>query len=126
MYAASAHSQRLFSRVPFSAPVLLQVGQQAFDVSLLDISLKGALIETAAPLQTSLEQSCRLTLTLSADGQQIEMAGRVAHCEGQHVGIRCEHIDLSSLTLLRRLLELNTGNSEQMDRELSQLFDQRP
>jgi hypothetical protein len=46
----------------------------------------------------------------------------VAHLEGQHIGIECQDIDLASLTHLRRLVELNTGDSELMDRELSHLF----
>ena len=50
------------------------------------------------------------------------MVGKVAHLENCNIGIRCEHIELASLTLLRRLLELNTGDADLMDRELSQLF----
>jgi hypothetical protein len=49
----------------------------------------------------------------------------VAHLEGSNVGLKCEHIDLNSLTLLRRLLELNTGDTDLMDRELSHLFAKR-
>ena len=72
-----------------------------------------------------LDDSCRLQLPLTNNGDTIEMTGKVAHLEGCNVGLKCEHIDLNSLTLLRRLLELNTGDTDLMDRELSLLFVKR-
>ena len=115
----------MFSRVPFSAAVTMQLGHQTLDVTLLDIALKGALAETATPMPLQLNDPCKLLLPLTDDGQAIEMTGRIAHLEGCKVGLKCEHIDLNSLTRLRRLLELNTGDAELMDRELSHLFAQR-
>jgi hypothetical protein len=50
------------------------------------------------------------------------MAGMVVHLDGHHIGIECQNIDLTSLTRLRRLIELNTGDTALMDRELSHLF----
>jgi hypothetical protein len=50
----------------------------------------------------------------------------VVHLEGVQVGMTCEDIDLQSLTRLRRLLELNTGDADLMDRELTHLFVKRP
>ena len=51
----------------------------------------------------------------------IRMEVAVAHIEADHVGFRCEHIDLDSITHLRRLVELNVGDSDILDRELSHL-----
>jgi hypothetical protein len=126
MNTIAADGQRIFSRVPFSAPVTLHLAQQTLDVTLLDIALKGALVGTASPMALTLQQPCRLLLPLSDDGEGIEMSGRIVHLEGNHVGMKCEDIDLPSLTQLRRLLELNTGDADLMDRELSLLFSQRP
>jgi hypothetical protein len=50
------------------------------------------------------------------------MSGSIVHLDRQHVGIACDSMDLTSLTRLRRLIELNTGDAELMDRELSHLF----
>ncbi len=125
MNVIPAESHRLFSRVPFSAAVTLHLPGKTLEVSLLDIALKGALVGTDVPEDIGLQAPCRLMLPLSNDGEMIEMAGTIAHLEGCHVGLRCEHIDLASLTLLRRLLELNTGDADLMDRELSQLFSTR-
>ena len=73
-----------------------------------------------------LGDKCRLTLPLTEGGESIHMSGKVAHLEGCNIGMACEDIDLQSLTQLRRLLELNTGDADQMNRELSQLFVKRP
>lgn len=125
MNVIPAESHRLFSRVPFSAAVTLHLPGKTLEVTLLDIALKGALVQTKVPEVIQLQAPCRLMLPLSNDGETIEMAGTVAHLNDRHVGLRCEHIDLTSLTLLRRLLELNIGDADLMDRELSQLFAPR-
>ena len=126
MNVIPAESHRQFSRVPFRAAVTLHLPGKTLEVTLLDIALKGALVQTNVPQDIQLQAPCRLILPLSNDGETIEMAGTVAHLKDCHVGLRCEHIDLTSLTLLRRLLELNTGDADLMDRELSQLFASRP
>ncbi len=122
MNTIPAEGHRIFSRVPFSAPVSLHLSHQTLDVMLLDIALKGALVQTSTRQALQLQQPCRLVLPLTSDGEVIEMTGRLVHLEGRNVGLKCEHIDLPSLTRLRRLLELNTGDADLMDRELSMLF----
>jgi hypothetical protein len=117
--------QRHFSRVPFHAPVHLYLKHQTLDVELLDIALKGALVKTTAPAIVALQDECRLVLCLAHDDMDIEMRGQVVHLEGHNIGMACQDIDVSSLTCLRRLLELNTGDADLMDRELSLLFAKR-
>jgi len=117
--------QRHFSRVPFHAPVHLYLKHQTLDVELLDIALKGALVKTTDPSIVALQDECRLVLCLAHDGMDIEMHGRVVHLEGHNVGVACQYMDVSSLTCLRRLLELNIGDADLMDRELSLLFAKR-
>ena len=70
-------------------------------------------------------EQCRLVLPLTEGGEGIVMVGRIVHLENQHVGIECQDIDVASLTQLRRLIELNTGDGDLMKRELSQLFVKR-
>ncbi len=116
---------RIFSRIAFSAPATLHLQTSTLPVDVLDIALKGALVRTHAPEALQLEQPCSLLLPLAGAGEAIELKGRVAHLEGRNVGVRCEQVELASLTLLRRLLELNTGDADLMDRELTQLFAPR-
>lgn len=122
----SSHIKNLrhFSRVPFGAEVLLHLHDRTLNVHLIDIALKGALVRTATLQAQALvpEEKCRLVLPLTDGGDAIIMAGKIVHLEGQHVGIECQDIDIGSLTQLRRLIELNTGDADLMTRELSQLF----
>jgi hypothetical protein len=118
---------RYFSRVPFHAEVELQLQERAMHVQLVDIALKGALVRATAAHAHALvpQESCRLVLPLADGGDSIVMTGKIAHLEGAFVGIECLNIDLSSLTQLRRLIELNTGDAELADRELAHLFTPR-
>ena len=113
---------RHYARVPFVAAVLLHVQDQTLKVQLIDIALKGALVQVDTAQKLALHTPCRLELPLADDGDGVVMSGAIVHVDGQHVGIECLNIDLTSLTRLRRLIELNTGDPELMDRELSHLF----
>jgi hypothetical protein len=113
---------RHYARVPFAAAVLLHVQNQTLKVQLIDIALKGALVQVNSTEKLTLHTPCRLELPLADDGEGVVMAGVIAHLDGQHVGIECRNIDLTSLTRLRRLIELNTGDPDLMDRELNLLF----
>ena len=126
MIATLDTNLRRFSRVPFHATAQLLVQGRIIAVSLLDIALKGALLATAAPEGLRLQEKCRLMLTLTDDGDAITMDGSIAHLDGTQVGFQCLEIDISNMTRLRRLLELNTGDVDLVDRELGQLIQRRP
>ena len=122
MKTAPVKSLRHYARIPFDADVQLHVQGQTLAVQLVDIALKGALVQTDAAHMLNLYQPCRLLLPLADDGEGLVMAGQIAHLEHGHVGIECLDIEVTSLTRLRRLIELNTGDTQLMDRELSHLF----
>ena len=125
MKPASDSDQRLFSRIPFHAFVQFHLGPEVHPAHLLDIALKGALVELRQPVENIRGKICKLTLKLGRDGEAIVMDGVVVHQSGQHIGIKCRHIDVDSLTSLRRLVELNLGDMTLLDRELSHLFNSR-
>ncbi len=113
---------RHYARIPFDAAVHLQLRGLDMTVQLVDIALKGALVETALAPTLSLHEPCRLVLPLAEDGDGVVMTGKIVHLSDKLVGMECMDIELTSLTRLRRLIELNTGDTELMDRELSNLF----
>ena len=51
------------------------------------------------------------------------MLGTVVHIDSQHIGLRCDSIDLDSITHLRRLVELNSGDPSMLEREISALVN---
>ena len=46
------------------------------------------------------------------------MRGAVAHRAADTAGIRCDEMDLDSVSELRRLVELNLGDERMLHREL--------
>ncbi len=85
-----------------------------------DISLKGALLEMEEIGSIRSGDRCRLQIDLSPE-ISIRMQMTVMHVAGQRLGLRCDEIDLDSITALRRLVELNSGDPILLERELGAL-----
>lgn len=125
MNTTNDNESRHFSRITFRAEVQLQIHliDEMQIASLLDISLKGALVKTENTIDKALNgRSCNMMLTLGRDGENITMQGKVVHQAGSLIGIDCLHIDLDSITNLRRLIALNTGDEILLERELSEML----
>lgn len=97
---------------------------QRLAVKVLDLSLKGALLRLPAGQQVKPGDPCLLSVALSQMDVGIAMAGEIAHveAEGTRVGLLCRSIDLESITHLRRLLEVNLGDAQLLERELKALI----
>jgi hypothetical protein len=115
-----AIERRNFWRAVFHSPVRLTTHDGRAHARLLDISLKGALLEMPDGWRGKPGDACQLLLELAPD-TTITMETTVAHGEGTHVGLRCASIDLDSITHLRRLVELNSGDPALLDREFGSL-----
>lgn len=111
-------TRRQFSRIAFDAGVVLQTSSGKHACKLVDISLKGALVERLTPWAERMGEPCSLVVQL-ADDTAIRMTGEIAHVEGGRLGLHCRDIDLDSVTNLRRLIELNLGDEAALNREIS-------
>ena len=116
----SDRRQRRFTRIPFDVPVTLNSAAGSWDAELIDISLHGALIKAPAQMAAATEHQYRLSVHLDG-GHNICMDVVIAHQRDDELGLRCVDIDLESVTHLRRLIELNLGETELVERELSAL-----
>ncbi len=113
--------RRTFWRAAFHSPVRLTTHTSQGYAQLVDISLKGALLEVPPTWEATMGEECKLRLDL-APGTTISLWGTVVHIAGQHVGLRSDNIDLDSITHLRRLVELNAGDPAILEREISALI----
>jgi hypothetical protein len=116
---------RRFSRIHFDAIVQLNIHliDDIHAAHLLDISLKGALVKTNKPITTFIKQrSCIMTLTLGDHDQKITMQGKIIHHEGALIGIESLHIDIDSITNLRKLIQLNSNDEKSLETELSHML----
>ncbi|VAW85912.1 hypothetical protein MNBD_GAMMA16-1700 [hydrothermal vent metagenome] len=116
--------KRRYSRIPFNAQSSLHYDNKVLDCYLVDLSVKGALVELLPPHdfhQVETNQNAQLELVLLEMEVAINMSVRVAHHNNRTLGLSCESIDSDSMGHLRRLLELNTGDPDLFNRELLQL-----
>jgi hypothetical protein len=118
---APPEERRRFTRIRFHRPAELDLFAERVTCELLDVSLKGALVEVPAGFRGAAGQPCALTIRFDAGDAVIRMDGQIAHREGGQVGVRCTGVDLESISHLRRLVELNLGDEELLQRELSAL-----
>jgi len=97
------------------------VDETFYEVSIHDISLNGALI-TAVESDTAIKGKLGTLSFFLSDGEsQVTMHIAVVHEAEDETGLQCNAIDIDSVTHLRRLVELNLGDSEQLNKELNQL-----
>jgi len=112
------NEQRHFHRIFYKSQVTLSHESTQWPCELIDISLHGCLLRfDKAWEQHNLETLYTLTLELS-ETTLITMGISVSHVIGNDVGFKCEHIDLNSISTLRRLVELNLGDSNLLERDL--------
>ena len=116
-----SNERRRFSRVLFDAHVELAQGDLQWCASLLDISLKGLLLQQKLPPEVDTHQPVLVKILLN-DNTSIAMATTVAHKHNNQVGMVCISIDIDSVCHLRRLIELNLGDAKAAERELSELM----
>lgn len=122
---SKADERRRFSRIAFHRPAELDVRIAQGTCEVLDVSMRGALVEVPHRFPATVGQPCTLAIRLDAGEAVISMQGVVVHREGAQVGIRCVEIDLDSISHLRRLVELNVGDEDVLHRELSALVGRR-
>ncbi len=113
--------RRHHSRISFDAQAYLRSDTMVWQTQLIDISLKGALLARPADWQGAPGESYRFELLLDDEQTEIRMTVTVMRAQADRIGLRCDHIDIDSVTHLRRLIELNLGDPELLQRELAGL-----
>jgi len=114
--------KRHFTRFKVDGVTEVLYLKKIFPAELLDISLKGALITKPANVELPLGSVCEIHIKLEGSDIAINMGGHIAHRLETQVGICCDHIDLDSLTHLKRLVELNLGDESLLEREIQELI----
>lgn len=115
--------RRQHARIAFQCPAVLTLDDGTHRASIRDPSLKGALVELTTTTHLPIASHGRLEVTLDhGTHTRIHMGCQLAHYHGRLAGLLCTSIDLDSITHLRRLVELNLGEPELLERELSALI----
>lgn len=120
-------TQRRFARVKIPLPVRIRCPGAALRGTILDVSLKGILVElnTAG----SLNDDCiaePLNVQILSDPDQtvlVDLTARVVRESNRTLALAWSSIELDALTHLRELLQYNGVEEHQLSRELSELLD---
>ncbi len=118
-----SEQRRSFQRIQFDADTQVSQGDKKWSVELIDVSLNGILFKQ--PKDWLIHPGHPLNIRISlADDSHIKMETQLIHSTQSQVGCHCLHIDLDSITLLKRLIELNLGSDEFIEREFSALLSE--
>ena len=112
--------RRNFQRIKFSSTSMLKVGDTPYQGDLLDISLNGALLQFAASPPIHQGEIYDLEIRLPASDISMNFKVALVHSDdGNEYGFKFISQDIGTITHLRRLVELNIGDSDKFDREFS-------
>ncbi|MDO8404902.1 MAG: PilZ domain-containing protein [Pseudomonas sp.] len=114
--------RRRFKRIAFDARTELSQGEFTWPVKLIDLSLKGLLIEKPEPWLGNPDWHFLVDIHLNED-VEIKMDVMLTHDDHGQLGFVCKHISLESIERLRRLIEFNVGDPKELERELGALIE---
>lgn len=112
--------KRLFQRVLFSHDAKLLIDDVTHTIQVLDLSLHGFLCTRPTNSNINIDDKCVLRLKLD-DQHVIVMTAIVAHIAKNCIGMVCHHIDIDSISELKRLIQLNLANDELLHRDIDEL-----
>ena len=92
------------------------------EMCIRDRSLKGLLIERPVPWLGNAQQDFVVDIHLGEEADII-MDVQLTHDDHGQLGFVCRHISLESIECLRRLIELNLADPQELERELGALIE---
>jgi c-di-GMP-binding flagellar brake protein YcgR len=111
--------RRNFQRVPFATEAEINCNTKKYHGKLIDISLQGALIHGKGTIPLEKGNICALSIRLLDSEITLQFDVNLVHLEENKFGFRFIGEDTETMIHLRRLLELNIGSSEAIDKEIS-------
>ncbi|PTY35846.1 hypothetical protein BGP77_00510 [Saccharospirillum sp. MSK14-1] len=120
------NEQRRFQRISFDARVSLVFDKVQYPGVLRDISLKGALVmlnEGATHIETGQTGELNIRLDQGDVEMQMEISVAYVHPQRQACGLSILSMDVDTASHLRRLVEVNLGDADALQRELSKLIE---
>ncbi|ERM59449.1 hypothetical protein M565_ctg3P014 [Vibrio cyclitrophicus FF75] len=91
--------------------------------SVQDLSLHGLLIQCDDFQQLSHDIPVQVSFTLANSDINIQLEATIVSTINTSMRLRIEHLDIDSISHLKRLIELNVGDDELLYREIEHLTD---
>ncbi|MGF1697599.1 PilZ domain-containing protein [Vibrio lamellibrachiae] len=116
--------KRRFSRVIYQAPAAITQGHIAVDASIQDLSLHGVLLSAEASCEDlDLNMMADIQFSLPDSDIVIDMVVNLVNINNNIIHASIDHIDIESISHLKRLIELNVGDDSLLHRDIEHLSD---
>ena len=118
--------QRNYRRIDFATEADVFVDGTPQRCELADLALQGALLSTESELALPIGSRCRLRIALPSSDLTLEFTAELIHQRGHFYGFIFVSEDAVTMGHLRRLLELNFGDGDEVDREFNHWLKRSP
>jgi len=108
--------RRKRSRVPVHFQVSILAEEAVCQVETINLSLTGLLCVTTPRFQNN--TPCKIQIRLN-DTVTINLTGQILRIHGNETAISFTSMDEESFFHLRRIMELNAGDADKIDREMA-------
>ncbi len=110
--------KRYFSRISFKAHSQIEFNDKIYEGELLDLSLRGALLNFKEQIPIRMIDSCTLIIHLHSSDIKLIFNAELAHIRENNLGFKFISEDVGTITHLRNLLSLNVGDYDKITDEL--------
>ncbi|HUX25681.1 MAG TPA: PilZ domain-containing protein [Burkholderiales bacterium] len=117
------NDRRQFSGLAHRASAVLICLPQLYEVALIDISARGALVETRGKVEIKPGDRARLRVLTEKGNQAFEAEVLIVHCSELGIGLEIEAIDHHASCGLQRLIGTNSGGADLTARTLPELIE---
>ncbi len=115
--------KRRFGRISCFENVIVQCGKGNVEATILDISLKGALLEFTDDLIMREGDKCLISLNLKDSDVFLQFLAESIHNREHRAGVKFVRMDIDSFIHLRNLLETRAANPQQVRDEIAFLME---
>ncbi len=116
-------SLRLFQRINFAMRSEVTINGTLHRATLGNISIKGALVAFHDQLDPKEGLPCSLTVHLDHPQVRLSFEAVIVHSDQNLTGMKFTGMKIDTMIHLRRLLELNSGEPDQVRSELRSLIE---
>ncbi|WP_194437609.1 PilZ domain-containing protein [Vibrio fluminensis] len=115
--------RRRFSRIVYQALAVVSQGDIEVEATVKDLSLHGLLLRCPQSHLLNPSETISIKFQLTDSDITIELEGRIIGELHEITRIIIEHIDIDSISHIKRIIELNVGDDQLLHREIEQLSD---
>ena len=110
--------KRYFSRISFKAHSQIELNDTVYEGELLDLSLRGALLNFKEHIPVKMNNSCTLIIYLHSSEIKLIFEAELVRIHDNNFGFKFISEDVGTMTHLRNLVSLNVGDYDKITDEL--------